>query len=127
MAAIDQTGNSDKEICWARGDTKPRVFTIRDSAGVALDISGSTFKMTVNTDKDPSVAVPGTELFSVAGTFVTDGTNGQVQFAPTPVGWADGLPSLPTTVFYDIEETDGATAVDTLIKGKVKIIQDVSK
>jgi len=127
MAAIDQTGNVDKEVCWARGDTKPRVFTIKDSAGVALDISGSTFKMTVNTDKDPSVATPGTVLFTVAGTFVTDGLDGQIQFAPDVATWADGLPSLPTTVFYDIEETDGVAAIDTLIKGKVKIIQDVSK
>lgn len=126
MAAIDKTSDSTKNICWARGDTKPRVFTIRDSAGAALDISGSTFRMVVNTDKDPSVAAPGTILFTAVGAFVTDGTDGQVQFAPTPASWADSL-TLPGTAFYDIEETDGGGAIDTLIKGKVLIIQDIAK
>ncbi len=129
MAAIDQTKNTDKDICWARGDTKPRVFTIKDSAGVALDVSGSTFRMVVNTEKNPTVAAPGTELFDVAGVFVTDGTDGKVQFAPTPASWADALSvsGLPTSVFYDIEETDGGGAVDTLIKGKVSVLEDIAK
>jgi hypothetical protein len=126
MAAIDQTGNTVKDICWARGDTKPRIFTIKSSAGVALDISGSTFRMVVNTDKNPDTGTPGTVLFTAAGSFVTDGTDGQVQFAPTPATWADSL-TLPTSVFYDIEETDGGGAIDTLIKGKVVIVQDIAK
>ncbi len=127
MAAIDQTANSKKTICWARGDTIPRVFTIKDSAGVVTDISGSTFRMRVNTEKDPNTGSPGTILFTAIGTFVTDGTDGKVQFAPTPVTWADAL-TLPTTAFYDIEETVTATStVETLIKGGVKIEQDISK
>lgn len=126
MAAIDQTKNSEKDICWARGDTDARVFTIQDSSGNALDISSSTFRMVVNTDRDPTVANPGTELFDVAGTFVTDGTDGQIQFAPTPASWADAL-TLPTNVFYDIEETNGGGAIATLIKGRVRIEQDIAK
>lgn len=125
MAAIDLTGDSAKDICWARGDTKPRVFTMK-SGGVALDVSASTFRMVVNTDKNPSVATPGTVLFTAVGAFVTDGTDGQVQFAPTPAAWADAL-TLPGQAFYDIEETDGGGAIDTLIKGKVIIVQDIAK
>ena len=125
MAAIDKTDDSTKDICWARGDTKPRVFTIK-SGGVAIDISGSTFRMAVNTEKDPSAAAPGTVLFTVAGAFVTDGTDGKIQFAPAPATWADAL-ELPLTAFYDIEETDGASAIETLIKGNVQIVQDIAK
>lgn len=129
MAAIDQTKNTAKDICWARGDTKARVFTIKDSAGAVIDISSSTFRMVVNTLKDPTVATPGTVLFTAVGAFVTDGTDGQIQFAPTPASWADALSvsGLPTSVFYDIEETDGGGAIDTLIKGKVLVLQDIAK
>ena len=49
-----------------------------------------------------------------------------MQFAPTPATWADAL-ELPTTAFYDIEETDAGGAVETLLKGKVKIEQDIAK
>jgi hypothetical protein len=84
--------------------------------------------MHVNTLKNPTVASPGTVLFTAVGSFVTDGTNGQVQFAPTPATWADSLDdSLPTSVFYDIEETKAGGAIETLIKGKVIVIQDIAK
>ena len=126
MAGIDKTGDATKDICWARGDTKPRVFTKTDANGAAIDVSASTFRMTVNTDKNPSVASPGTVLFTAVGVFVTDGTDGQVQFAPTGIAVFDSL-TLPTTAYYDIEETDGVGAIETLIKGRVLIEQDTSK
>ena len=122
MATIDLTNDSDKDICWSRGDTAARVFTI--GGANPLDISGSTFLMAVNTEKDPTDVT--NQLFSVAGTFVTDGTDGQVQFAPTPATWADTL-TLPTNVFYEIQETKGGGAIETLIKGKVKVFQDLNK
>lgn len=121
MANIDQTSNSDKDICWARGDTAPRVFTI----GGGIDISTSTWRMVVSTQKNPTDSAD--VLFDVAGTFPNGGTDGQVQFSPSPASWADGLASLPTNVFYEIEETKSGGAIETLIKGKVKVEQDISK
>ena len=65
MAAIDQTKTATFDLCWARGDNDPRTFTIRDSAGVVIDISTWTLSMAVNVDKDPLNTT--NEIFSVAG------------------------------------------------------------
>ena len=126
MAAIDKTQDTEFDICWARGDTKPRVFAIQNSSGAVIDVSGSTFVMRVNTLLDPTPAIPGIVLFTATGAFVVDGIDGRVQFAPTPVSWADAL-VLPDVAFYDIEETDGNGDIDTLIKAKVLILQDIKK
>lgn len=120
MAGIDKTGDATKNICWARGDTSPRVFTI----GGGIDISTSTFRLVVSTEKNPTGSVG--VLFDVAGSFVTDGTDGQVQFSPSPATWADAL-NLPTKAFYEIEETKAGGAIETLIKGTVEILQDIAK
>ena len=118
MAAIDQTKNATKNICWARGDSDAKGFVIQDSAGVAIDITGFTFRLTVNEEKNPD---PGVELFTVTGV-ITDATNGLVGFAPTAVD----TDQTPGNYFYDIEQT-AAGLISTVIKGKVQIIQDISK
>lgn len=119
MAAIDKTSDDTKTICWGRGDSAARGFAIKTAAGVAVPIAGFTFRLTVNIEKNPT---PGTELFTVVGV-ITDATNGKVGFAPT----ISDTDQEPGTYFYDVEQTDGSGAVDTLIKGKCKIIQDISK
>lgn len=121
MAAIDQTKELAFDICWARGDDDPRVFTIKDSAGVVVDISGQTFSMAVNTDKDP--ANTDNEIFSVAGIFVTDGTDGKISFTP-PANTLDSV-TAPGTAFYDVNRL--TPSIKTLVKGKVLFIMDVDK
>lgn len=128
MAAcpIDQTKNVDFEICWGRGDTDAKIFTITDDAtpAVALDVSTWSFTLTVNTVKDPDTVGPiGVEQFAVVGAFVTDGTDGKVSFTPAP-GDTD---IAPAKYFYDIERQIAAASVKTLVKGVSKIIQDISK
>jgi hypothetical protein len=120
MATIDQTANKSVEICWGRGDSKARIFTI-ERKGVAVDISGSTFLLTVDSRKDPTDA--STQQFSLTGTFVTDGTDGQVQFAPSTVE----TDIAPRTYYYDIQETAGGSVIDTLVKGVCVILQDITK
>lgn len=119
MAAIDQTANTAKSICWARGDSNAIGFIIKTNLGVVIDISGFSFRLTVNTDKNPS---PGTELFNVVGV-ITDAANGEVGFAPT----VSNTSQTPGKYFYDVEQTDGSGLISTLIKGKCEIIQDISK
>jgi hypothetical protein len=97
------------------------VFTIKDSTGVALDVSGSTFKMTVDSLKNPPDGT--TVQFSIVGAFVTDGINGQIYFAPA----AMDTDIDPAGYFYDIEETDVNSEIDTLFKARCDIVQDISK
>jgi hypothetical protein len=117
---IDQTLNTDKEICWGRGDSRAKGFQILDDDDVAVNIAGFTYKLTVNSDKDPTNQ--NNEQFSIVGV-ITDAANGKVSFAPTTVQ----TDITPDVYFYDIEEVDGGGSVSTLIKGKALIIQDITK
>jgi len=119
MAAIDQTNDTTKDICWARGDSGARGFQLKDSAGVVIDITGFGFILTVNSEKDPTTNPP---EFTITGV-ITDALNGRVSFSPT-TGDTD---IVATGYFYDIQQTDGGGAIDTLIKGKCKIIMDITK
>ncbi len=122
MAQIDKTKDATKDICWGRGDSDPRVFTVLQSDGVTVeDVSGWTFTLTVNSEKDPADQV--NEQFSLTGALVTDGTDGQVAFTPT-TGETDVAPGK---YFYDIERKIGGTSVKTLIKAVCLIVQDVTK
>jgi len=120
MAAIDKTKDVTKTICWGRGDSDPKGFIIQDSAGVAVDITGFAFKLTVNSEKTPTDQV--NEQFSIIGV-LTDASNGKVSFAPS----ITDTDITPGTYFYDIEQTDGAGSISTLIVGKVLIVQDITK
>lgn len=122
MAAIDQTKTSTFELCWARGDDDPKTFTVKDAAGVAIDISTWTLSMAVNTLKDPPTAAP-TEIFRVSGIFVTNGTDGQISFTP-PASSLDSV-TAPGTAFYDIQRI--IPSKKTLVKGKVLFIMDIDK
>ena len=120
MAAIDQTKDATKTICWGRGDSSAKGFIIQDSAGVAIDITGFTFKLTVNSDKAPPDQTD--EQFSIAGV-IGVAANGTVSFAPTTVD----TDIAPATYFYDIEQTDSGGSISTLIIAKALIVQDITK
>jgi hypothetical protein len=117
---IDQTKNLDKEICWGRGDSDAKGFVIQDSNGVAVDITGFSFKMTVNSERDPTDQV--NEQFTIVGV-IGVATDGTVSFAPTTTD----TNITPGIYFYDIEQTDVSSRIKTIIKGRVKIIQDITK
>ncbi len=121
MAAIDQTKTDAFNLCWARGDNDPVTFTIKDSTGAVIDISSWTLSMAVNTDKDPTDTV--NEIFSVAGAFVTDGTDGKISFTPP----ANSLDTVTTgqRAFYDVNRL--TPSIKTLVKGSVQFIMDVDK
>ncbi len=120
MAQIDQTGDTTKTICWGRGDSDAKGFVVQDSAGVAVDITGFTFKLTVSSDKDPTDQV--NEQFTVAGV-IGDPLLGTVSFAPS----TSDTDITPDVYFYDIEQTDAGSRIKTIIKGKCQIVQDITK
>lgn len=104
-----------------RGDTVPDLYTITDDDGVAIDIStGYSFKMTVNTEKNPADNT--NEVFSVTGQ-ITDGPNGIVSFSPSTLQ-AD---QTPGTYYYDVQMVYPSGAIRTLEKGRYVIVQDITK
>lgn len=105
-----------------RGDTKAHLFTVKSSKGNVIDITGFSFRLTVNTLEDPNVATPGTILFTLTGV-ITDATRGEVEFAPTAME-ADQTPAV---YYYDVEMTDVASRIDTIAKGQYEFTQDISK
>lgn len=118
---VDQTKNTDFNICWARGDNDPKAFTIQDEAGAVIDISGWTLSMAVNTKINPSGVAD--EIFSVTGIFVGDGTDGEISFTP-PANSLDNV-AAPTAAFYDINRV--TPSKKTLIKGRVDLLMDIDK
>lgn len=115
MAAI---GN----IEWYRGDSFPLELKLKDKAtGLPLTITGYSFILTVDSVSSPSDA--STNIFSVEGIVVGDGTEGKVTFTPT----ADDTDITPAKYYYDIQMTDPSSNVRTIAKYNFKITQDISK
>jgi glycine cleavage system H lipoate-binding protein len=103
-----------------RGDTIPDQFTIKDSAGVAVNITGYSFLLTVNSEKSPTDTT--NQLYELTG-IITDALNGKVEFAPSAVQ-AD---QTPAGYFFNVQMTDAASAITTIVVGKYKYIQDITK
>jgi hypothetical protein len=102
-----------------RGDTAADQFTItRD--GSVVDITGCTFKLTVNSQKDPTTTI--NQMFSLVGT-VTNGAGGLVEFAPD----ATEADQAPGDYYYDVEMTDAIGAILTADKGRYRFLQDITK
>lgn len=103
-----------------RGDSYADEFEITsETTGQPVDITGFTFLMTVDPEKAPVNS--DNNIFQVAGN-ITDGPNGLVEFAPTAVQ-TDVLGSY----FYDIQMTDTGGRIRTVIAGKYKLVQDITK
>jgi hypothetical protein len=103
-----------------RGDTAADEITVQTPAGAAVNVSGFTFVMTVNSLENPPDNV--TELYAIVGTILVAAA-GTVEFVPSGVQ-AD---QKPADYYYDIQMTDGAGRIKTLDKGMYTYTQDISK
>lgn len=119
MAELDLTAEVI-DLSIHRGDTKPWRYTVKDSAGAAVDITGYTFLLTVDPSDEP--ANSDNNLFQLTGTII-DGPAGIVEFGMSAVQ-ADQTPSV---YYYDVQMTDGAAKLHTIIKGKFTFKQDITK
>ena len=108
------------DIEWYRGDSYPKKITLKDGDGVVIDITGYSFVLTVNSEKNPDDDT--TKIFEVAGTLPAP-TTGVVYFTPTAVNTDQDI----ATYYYDIQMTDASANVRTIAKHKFKITQDISK
>lgn len=125
---MSECSESTINLCRHRGDTYPAKFrATNEGSPQVLDITAYSFLMTVNSVKDPDVnASPqtGEQKFQIVGT-VTDGPTGRFEFAydasPNPAELDPG------TYYYDVQQTDGAGDVRTIVKGKYTVKQDITK
>lgn len=105
-----------------RGDTYPDVFTLKDSAGAAVDITGYSFLMSVDIDENPANA--DNQVYQITGVIVGAASDGQFSFTPTAMQ-ADQDPK--GKYFYDVQMTDSGGAITTIAKGKLVYKQDITK
>ena len=107
-------------ITRSRGDTVADKVTVTDSAGVVVNIAGFSFLLTVNKLKEPTDTSQ--QLFQVTGT-ITDAPNGKVEFSPTALQ----TNQTPGKYYYDVQMTDGAGKIQTILFGRYTIRQDITK
>lgn len=104
-----------------RGDTMPHSLTVYED-GVAKDITGWSFLMTLNTDEDP---VGGTPALTVQFTgVITVAASGQFTIGPANATEAD---QSIGTYFYDLQVTDASGNILTTWKNTYTFHQDITK
>ena len=102
-------------LCITRRDSFPFGFVLEQD-GSGIDLTGTSFLLTVNPDADGS----GADLFAIAESNVLT-TDGVVQFTPSVVN----LTQTPAVYYYDVQWTDGAE-VRTVVNGTFTIGDDIS-
>ncbi len=110
------------DIQRTRADTFPFTMVFTDKVtGTAIDLTGSTFKLTVDPSPAPADALG--NLFTNVPVIVGAGTDGRIRVTLS----AGDANQTPAVYFYDIEQIDGASAVRTLVKGQWEVEQDITK
>jgi len=109
----------EEDIVYRRGDTCPIPFTVTYAAdGSLVPFAGFTFKMTVDTLKEPPDNT--TKVFEVDG--VSSG-DGKVSFTPIA-----SQTDILGTHYYDCQMIDGTgLIICTFAKAKIKFKQDITK
>lgn len=106
-------------LCFTQEDAFPFQFTLLQD-GSAIDLTGSTFLLTVDPEEFPSGS--GGNLFQLSENN-TPGVSGIVEFLPTQVN----MDQTPSTYFYDIQWTDASGNVRTVIRGEFQIQGQVTQ
>lgn len=110
------------ELTKFRGDTKPIAFKLwsDQAAGIALNITDYTFKLTVDPEEEPEDAT--NNLFSLDGQ-ITEATDGEFQFEPTALN----MDQTPGEYYYDLQIIDASGYIETQFVKKFIIKQDITK
>ena len=106
---------------FARGDDWTLKFTITNSAGTPVNITGYTFWLTLKANAD--AADPGdAQVTATSGS--PDAANGIV-YVTVPKAQTNVL--TPGTYNYDLQQKDTNNNVETLLIGKVKVAKDLTR
>ena len=109
-----------QDLEFNEGDDFTYKITLTDSDGIAIDITGYTFYMTVkktvsNSDDDA--------LFKITVSTIPSPTLGIVNI---PIDRTDTLNKTAGIYPYDIKYKDGSSEIKTIIYGDFKLIQGVT-
>jgi hypothetical protein len=111
VAAVNQ------DFVTYQGDTVQPVFTVVNSSGVAVDISGATqITWTARTNLDAAAAITKTKTGGQIS-FVTTGTDGKFQVQVNPADTA----ALTGFYMHYATITDGAGNVSTVAVGRMQV------
>lgn len=110
----------DVNITRKRGDNYPFQWTLTDSSGTAVDITGYSFTMVADPASDPTDSSD--NVLSLTGT-LSDPTNGVFLFSPT----TEEMNITPGTYFYEVQMIDASANVRTIVEGQFTIEQDIVK
>lgn len=107
------------------GDTKRLTYTVKDSAGVVIDISGGAFRWALSRLKpDETTPVPvGDALFTKSvgsGITITDGPNGELRVDLAPADTED----LTGSHYHELEMILGGST-STVAYGQMDIRTDL--
>jgi hypothetical protein len=108
------------DITWFRGDTLPLTIRVKDSTGVAVDITGSTFFLTVKQNKEDLDA---NAVISENQATHDDPTNGVTSFTISNTA----MTLSPGEYFYDIQVKTALGRVRTILSGKFIIVTDITR
>jgi hypothetical protein len=105
-----------------RGDDYPMEFTIYDDADpkAPINITGFAFRMVVDPSDCPADA--SNNVLDLTGV-LSDAPNGVFQFNPSVAQ----MEFTPDTYYYEIQMTDGAGNLRSIVKSKFIMEQDLVK
>lgn len=103
------------------GDDEPFTIRYKSSDGSAIDLTGYSAKMEFKSS--PCV----TAVFTVAGSIAVP-ANGEIVF-PITGAQKQGLiiDCLTTCYLYDVELTLPGGGIDTILRGTVRIVEDITE
>jgi len=119
-AVTDSAGRLSVDLTVVRGDNYTQRFTLKDSAGVLVDVTGLSAKLSVNTDATPTDETD--QLFEITGVPAGTPADGYFDFTPDA---AQAL-QTPDTYFYDVQITDGSGNKFTIAAGKWIVVADIT-
>jgi len=117
--ADDLYGRLNQDIYVVRGDTKTQRITVKDSAGSAIDVTGYSAKLSVNTQDEPTDET--NQLFEITGVLTTP-ASGIIDF---PLSAANAK-QVPDEYYYDIQIVTDAGVVCTVAAGRWVVGSDIT-
>lgn len=103
-----------------RGDTKPITIKLKDSAGAAIDVTGYAGVLTVDPTKAPVDNT--TKVFDAPATLTGTPADGLLVFDMSAI-----VTLPPGNYYYDIQVTDASGFICTVVTGRFKTTQDITK